>query len=60
LLTIPLGSLVTTVLFLYLIPLLQRDVQWYELYLMVVAVNVVVAVLAYVLMPQRSLLGRRS
>lgn len=60
LLTIPLGALVTTILFLYLIPLLQRNVQWYELYLMVVAVNVAVAILAYVLMPQRSLLGRRS
>jgi hypothetical protein len=55
LLTIPLGSLASTLLFMYLLPALQRDVQWYELYIMVVAVNVAVTVLAYVLMPARRL-----
>jgi len=53
LLTVPLGSLVITLLVMYLLPAIQRDVQWYELYIMVVAVNAAVTVLAYVLMPAR-------
>ncbi|MCX8203515.1 MAG: hypothetical protein N3H32_04275, partial [Nitrososphaeria archaeon] len=52
LLTIPLGSLLTTVIVMYLLPMIrQGNVQWHELYLIVVAVNIAVTVLAYVLMP---------
>ncbi|MEN3056141.1 MAG: hypothetical protein ABC527_06100 [Candidatus Methanosuratincola petrocarbonis] len=52
LLTIPLGSLLTTVIVMYLLPAVrQDDIAWHELYLVIVAVNLAVTVLAYLLMP---------
>lgn len=51
LLTIPLGSLLITIIVMYLLPWLKMDVKWYELYLIVIAVNVAVTLLAYLIIP---------
>lgn len=48
LLTIPLGSLITTLVVLYLLPAVrQNNIAWYELYILIVAINAAVTVLAY-------------
>jgi len=61
LLTIPLGSLITTLLVMYLLPAIrQNNIEWHELYLIIVAVNVAVTVLAYVLMPSFPSLRRNA
>lgn len=61
LLTIPLGSLVITLLVMYLLPAIRQDgLAWHELYLVIVAVNVAVTVLAYVLMPSLPSLRRNA
>ncbi|MEN3026049.1 MAG: hypothetical protein ABC585_05730 [Candidatus Methanosuratincola petrocarbonis] len=51
LVTIPLGSLVLTVLILYVMPMTDLRPQWYELYLIIAAVNLAVTLLAYLLIP---------
>lgn len=58
--TIPLGSLLTTLAVTYLLPSINYDLAWHELYILIVSINVVVTILAYVLMPSRGLTLRRS
>lgn len=51
LLTIPLGSLLTTFFFYYAVPFFNLHLDWHEAFAVLVGINMLVTILAYVLMP---------
>ncbi len=56
-LTIPLASLILTVTVYFVLPMTGAQYQWYELFLIMTSVNVVVTVIALLLIPDGK--GRR-
>ncbi|MEM3484840.1 MAG: hypothetical protein QXZ28_05355 [Candidatus Methanomethylicaceae archaeon] len=58
LLTIPLGSLLVTLFFYFLIPHLNLELGWHEAFLIITGINIAVTILAYVLIPSEIKLRR--
>lgn len=56
--TIPLGSLLITLFFYFIMPWANYQPDWHEAFAIIVGINLVVTVLAYLLIPPISIRRR--